>query len=67
MREILLRDEEFLSKLRHLILISGQGGTESVVGRTDTVLAIRAQRRDMMSRERIRKRKRRKQREGDVH
>ena len=37
MREILLRDEEFLSKLRHLILISGQGGTESVVGRTDTV------------------------------
>jgi len=66
MREILLRDEEFLSKLRHLILISGQGGTESVVGRTDTVLAIRAQRRDMMSRERIRKRKRRKQREGDV-
>ena len=37
MREILLRDEEFLGKLRHLILISGQGGTESVVGRADTV------------------------------
>ena len=37
MREILLQDEEFLGKLRHLILISGQGGTESVMGRTDTV------------------------------
>jgi len=37
MREIFLRDEEFFGKLRHLVLISGQGGTESIVGRTDTV------------------------------
>ena len=36
-REILLQDEEFLSKFRHLILISGQGGTEGIVGRADTV------------------------------
>jgi len=37
MREILLQDEKFFGKLRHLVLISGQGGTESVVDRTDTV------------------------------
>ena len=37
MREILLQDEEFFSKLRHLVLISGQGGTKSVMGRTDAV------------------------------
>ena len=36
-REILLQDKKFFGKLRHLVLISGQGGTESVVCRADAV------------------------------
>jgi len=36
-REILLQDEKFFGKLRHLVLISSQGGTESVMCRTNAV------------------------------
>ena len=37
MRKILLWDKKFFSKLRHLVLISGQGGTVSVICRADAV------------------------------
>ena len=37
-REILLWDKKFFSKLKYLVLISSQSSTESVVGRTNTIL-----------------------------